>query len=38
VTGLRLRKFDAPPGEYRFFCDIPGHAEAGMEGTLIIEG
>lgn len=30
--------FDAPPGEYRFFCDIPGHPEAGMEGTLIVEG
>lgn len=29
--------FDAPPGEYRFFCDIPGHPEAGMEGTLTIE-
>ncbi len=21
-------------GEYRFYCNIPGHAEAGMEGTL----
>lgn len=30
--------FDAPPGEYRFFCDIPGHPEAGMEGTLLVEG
>lgn len=29
--------FDAPPGEYRFFCNIPGHPEAGMEGTLLIE-
>ncbi len=29
---------DAAPGEYRFYCSIPGHAESGMVGTLIIEG
>jgi len=31
--------FTAPdsPGEYRIYCDIPGHASAGMEGTLIVE-
>lgn len=29
--------FDAPPGEYEFFCDIPGHPEAGMVGTLVVE-
>lgn len=21
-------------GEYRFYCDVPGHEEAGMEGTI----
>lgn len=30
--------FDAPAGEYTFICAIPGHPEAGMEGTLIVEG
>lgn len=30
--------FDAAPGEYTFICDIPGHPEAGMEGTLLVEG
>ena len=28
---------DAAPGEYRFYCSIPGHEPAGMVGTLIIQ-
>ncbi|MDQ6868736.1 MAG: plastocyanin/azurin family copper-binding protein [Pseudomonadota bacterium] len=23
-------------GEYEYICDLPGHPDAGMKGTLIV--
>lgn len=28
---------DVTPGEYRVICDLPGHVELGMVGTITIE-
>jgi uncharacterized cupredoxin-like copper-binding protein len=28
---------NAPPGTHEFYCNVPGHKEAGMIGTLVVE-
>jgi len=36
VGGSRSVTFTAAPGTYTFICRIPGHAAAGMRGTLTV--
>jgi plastocyanin len=28
---------NAPAGEYEYYCNVPGHKEAGMLGTMTVE-
>jgi uncharacterized cupredoxin-like copper-binding protein len=28
---------NAPPGDYYFYCDVPGHEQAGMFGTMHVQ-
>ena len=36
-TGVVHLKIEEP-GDYLFYCTVPGHQEAGMEGTLTVLG
>ncbi len=35
--GTKTLSLDLKPGTYKFFCSVPGHRQAGMEGTLTVQ-
>jgi plastocyanin len=36
-SGTSNATVDLTPGTYTFYCTVPGHKDAGMEGTLTVK-
>jgi plastocyanin len=34
--GTKTLTLTIPPGTYQFYCSVPGHRQAGMQGTLVV--
>jgi|SRR6476646_7710735 len=37
AEGSESTTAELKPGEYKFFCTVPGHRQGGMEGTLTVK-
>jgi uncharacterized cupredoxin-like copper-binding protein len=35
--GTKTLAVNLKPGTYKFYCSVPGHRQAGMEGTLTVK-
>ena len=35
--GSKTLSLTLKPGAYKFYCSVPGHRAAGMEGTLTVQ-
>lgn len=35
--GSKTLSLNLKPGTYKFYCSVPGHRQAGMEGTLTVK-
>ena len=36
TKGTRILPLNLKPGTYKFYCSVPGHRAAGMEGKLVV--